>query len=62
MEPINKKGCTDDLYTVLFFGQTVRIYAKSNAQAIQRGIEHFRPNKRERDLITVSHVELIYNK
>lgn len=53
MAAINKKTCIDDLYQVEFKGQSVEIYARSEAEATQRGIQHFRPKKRERDLVTI---------
>lgn len=53
MNPINKKTCIDELYLVQFGEQSVSLYARSEAEAIQRGIQHFRPKKRERDLVTI---------
>ncbi len=56
MTAINKKTCIDDLYTLSFKGEEVEIYARSDAEALQRGIQHFRPKKRERDLVTISYI------
>lgn len=58
--PINKQTCIDDLYTLKFYKEKVNLYARSEAEAIQRGIQHFRPKKRERDLVTISAVISIY--
>ena len=54
--PINKKTCIDDLYILKFYEEKVNLYARSEAEAIQRGIQYFRPKKRERDLVTISSV------
>ena len=56
MEPINKKTCIDDLYVVKFYEEKVNVYARSEAEALQRAIQHFRPKKRERDQVTISSV------
>ena len=53
MEPINKKTCVDTLYELAFKGELVRLYARSDKQAIQRAIEHFRPSKRDRKLVVI---------
>lgn len=50
---INKQTCIDDLYTLKFYEEKVNIWARSDAEAMQRGIQHFRPKKRERDLVTI---------
>ena len=56
MAAINKKTCIDDLYQLTFKGQSVELYARSEAEAIQRGIQHFRPKKRERDQVVIASV------
>lgn len=53
MNPINKKTCIDQLYLLTFRCQSVEVYARSDAEAMQRAIQHFRPKKRERDLISL---------
>ena len=53
MEAINKKTCIDALYELTFKGEFVRVYARSDKQAIQRAIEYFRPHKRDRDLVQI---------
>ena len=53
MEPINKKTCIDALYELTFKGKFVQVYARSDKQAIQRAIEYFRPNKRDRDQVKI---------
>ena len=35
---------------------TMDVYARSEAEALQRAIQHFRPKKRERDKVTISSV------
>jgi hypothetical protein len=57
MAAINKKTCIDDLYTLDFKGEEVEIYARSEAEAMQRAIQHFRPKKRERLLVGISKIE-----
>ena len=54
--PINKQTCIDDLYILKFYEEKVNLYARSEAEAIQRGIQYFRPKKRERGLVTISSV------
>lgn len=56
MEAINKKTCIDDLYILKFYEEKVNVYARSEAEALQRGVQHFRPKKRERDKVTISSV------
>lgn len=56
MQPINKKTCVDALYKLSFKGELVQLYARSDKQAIQRAIEHFRPSKRDRDQVKVHFV------
>lgn len=56
MEAINKRTCIDDLFTVKFYEEKVNVYARSEAEALQRAIQHFRPKKRERDQVTISSV------
>ena len=56
MEPINKRTCIDDLYIVKFYEERVNVYARSETEALQRAIQHFRPKKRERDQVTISSV------
>lgn len=56
MEAINKRTCIDDLYVVKFYEEKVNVYARSEAEALQRAIQHFRPKKRERDKVTISSV------
>lgn len=53
---INKQTCIDDLYTLKFHEEKVNIWARSDAEALQRGIQHFRPKKRERDMVTISSI------
>lgn len=59
MAAINKKTCIDDLYTLKFKDLEVEVYARSEAEAIQRVVQHFRPKKRERVLIGISKIERI---
>lgn len=56
MKPINKKTCVDSMYELTFKGELVHLYARSDSQAIQRAIEHFRPSKRDRDLVKIHFV------
>ena len=56
MEAINKRTCIDDLYIVEFYEEKVNVYARSETEALQRAIQHFRPKKRERDQVTISSV------
>ena len=56
MEAINKKTCIDALYIVKFYEEKVNVYARSEAEALQRAIQHFRPKKRERDQVTIPSV------
>ena len=56
MEAINKRTCIDDLYVVKFYEEKVNVYARSEAEALQRAIQLFRPKKRERDTVTISSV------
>lgn len=56
MKPINKKTCVDSMYELTFKGELVHLYARSDSQAIQRAIEHFRPSKRDRDQVKVHFV------
>ena len=53
---INKQTCIDDLYTLKFYEEKVNIWARSDAEALQRGIQHFRPKKRERGMVTISSI------
>lgn len=53
MAAINKKTCIDDLYRLTFKEETVDLYARSDAEAIQRGIQYFRPKKRERQWVSI---------
>lgn len=56
MEAINKRTCIDGLYVVKFYEEKVNVYARSEAEALQRALQHFRPKKRERDKVTISSV------
>ena len=56
MQPINKKTCIDALYELKFKGALVQLYARSDKQAIQRAIEHFRPTRRDRDEVQIHFV------
>lgn len=62
MEPINKKTCIDALYELTFKGQPVQLYARSDKQALQRGIEYFRPTKRDRDEVQIHFIVDELNK
>ena len=53
MEAINRKKNWDRLYTAKFKGEEIVLYAISLGQAKQYATEHFKPKKRERDLIEV---------
>ena len=53
MEPINKKTCIDAMYELTFKGEFIHVYARSDKQAIQRAIEYFRPNKRDRNQVKI---------
>ena len=53
MEPINKKTCIDAMYELTFKGEFIQVYARSDKQAIQRAIEYFRPNKRDRNQVKI---------
>ena len=54
MNAINRKRAGDILYVAGGLkANRVYLYAEHLAEAHQRAIEHFRPNKRERGLIWV---------
>ena len=53
MQAINRKKNWDRLYIAKFKGEEVALYAISLGQAKQYATEHFKPKKRERDLIEV---------
>ena len=53
LEPINKKGVTDHPYIAGLNGKQVALYAPTLAAAKQTAIEHFRPKKRDRNLLWV---------
>lgn len=53
MRPINKKTCIDQLYLTQFGVLLAMVYGRSEAEALQRAIQHFRPNKRKRDQVKV---------
>ncbi len=57
MSAINRKRVGDSLYVAANQkGEQVYLFAEHLAEARQRAIEHFRPNKRERGLIWVQPV------
>lgn len=53
MQIINRKGYADHPYIAGFKGQEIGIYAESLSAAMQRAVEHFRPNKKDRGLVWV---------
>ena len=57
METINKKGIGDRAYIAGLNGKKVGLYAETLLQAKQRAVEHFRPKKKERDLVWVELAE-----
>lgn len=46
-----KKGPIDDEYVIGLGATKYRCYAASLAQAKQRAIEHFKPKKKDRELV-----------
>ena len=62
MKPINKKTYIDALYELTFKGEPVQLYARSDKQALQRGIEYFRPTKRDRDEVQIHFIVDELNK
>ena len=62
MEAINKRTCIDALYELIFKGEPVQLYARSDKQALQRGIEYFRPTKRDRDEVQIHFIVDELNK
>ena len=62
MKAINKRTCIDALYELIFKGEPVQLYARSDKQALQRGIEYFRPTKRDRDEVQIHFIVDELNK
>lgn len=54
MVTINRKREGDNIYEAGFKGSKIIVHAVTLNQARQRALEHFRPHKKERDLIWVS--------
>lgn len=53
LEPINQKDAIDHPYIAGLNGKQIALYAPSLAAAKQKAIEHFRPKKRDRNLLWV---------
>ncbi|MFV0357776.1 MAG: hypothetical protein ACK5LG_22125 [Bacteroides thetaiotaomicron] len=53
----HKKTCIDLQYVMGFQGRQLLVNACSDAQALQRAIEHFQPKKRERAEVVQLSVE-----
>ena len=50
---INKRGPIDDLYLASFKDEEVLVYARSVNAAKQKAVEHFKPKKKETELIHI---------
>lgn len=54
---INKQGHNDVTFVAGFEGVKIGLWAASLAQAKQRAVEHFRPNKRKASLVWLERAE-----
>ena len=59
---INNRSIGDKGYQVTFMDQTVGVYAGTESQAKQIGIEYFKPKKKLRNTIEVEYVARYLNK
>lgn len=61
-EIVNKRQAGDEAYVAGFNGKKVGVHAKSLADAKQAALEHFKPRKKERNLIWVIHENFPVNQ
>ena len=53
MVTINRKRLGDSTYRAVFYDKEITVHAVTINTARQKALEHFQPNKKERNLIEV---------